>query len=93
MLNAADWTTRLNELATEANVPGAALGIWAGDREILAAHGVLNSATRVPVTTDSAVGQPARTPGGPTWSGTPATTSACPGSSTCRSATGGCGWR
>jgi hypothetical protein len=28
MLNAANWTTRLNELATEANVPGAALGIW-----------------------------------------------------------------
>ena len=53
MLNAADWTTRLNELAAEANVPGAALGIWSDGQEILAAHGVLNAATRVPVTTDS----------------------------------------
>src|SRR6266542_3181626 len=53
MLNAADWTTRLNELATEANVPGAALGIWSDGEEILAAHGVLNAATQVPVTTDS----------------------------------------
>jgi hypothetical protein len=53
MLNAADWTTRLNELATEANVPGAALGIWSDGQEILAAHGVLNAATQVPVTTDS----------------------------------------
>ena len=42
-----------NELAAEANVPGAALGIWSGGREILAAHGVLNSATQVPVTADS----------------------------------------
>ena len=53
MLNAADWTTRLNELATEANIPGAALGIWSDGQEILAAHGVLNAATQVPVTTDS----------------------------------------
>jgi len=53
MLNAADWTIRLNELATEANVPGAALGIWSDAQEILAAHGVLNTATQVPVTTDS----------------------------------------
>jgi CubicO group peptidase (beta-lactamase class C family) len=53
MLNAADWTTRLNELATEANVPGAALGIWSDGQEILAAHGVLNAATQAPVTTDS----------------------------------------
>jgi CubicO group peptidase (beta-lactamase class C family) len=53
MLTAADWTTRLNELATEANVPGAALGIWSDGQEILAAHGVLNAATQVPVTTDS----------------------------------------
>ena len=53
MLNAADWTTRLNELATEANVPGAVLGIWSDAQEILAAHGVLNAATQVPVTTDS----------------------------------------
>jgi CubicO group peptidase (beta-lactamase class C family) len=53
MLNAVNWTARLNELATEANVPGAALGIWSDGQEILAAHGVLNSATQVPVTTDS----------------------------------------
>jgi CubicO group peptidase (beta-lactamase class C family) len=53
MLDAANWTVRLNELAAEANVPGAALGIWSGGREILAAHGVLNSATQVPVTADS----------------------------------------
>jgi CubicO group peptidase (beta-lactamase class C family) len=53
MLNAADWTTRLNELATEANVPGAVLGIWSDAQEILAAHGVLNTATQVPATTDS----------------------------------------
>src|SRR6201986_1109522 len=53
MLNAANWTARLNELATEANVPGAALGIWSDGQEILAAHGVLNAATQVPVTTDS----------------------------------------
>jgi CubicO group peptidase (beta-lactamase class C family) len=53
MLNAAIWTARLNDLTTEANVPGAALGIWSGGQEILAAHGVLNSATQVPVTTHS----------------------------------------
>ena len=53
MLDAANWTARLNELAAEANVPGAALGIWSDGQEILAAHGVLNAATQVPVTTDS----------------------------------------
>jgi CubicO group peptidase (beta-lactamase class C family) len=53
MLNAANWTARLNELASKANVPGAALGIWSDGQEILAAHGVLNAATQVPVTTDS----------------------------------------
>src|SRR6476619_5552335 len=53
MLNAAYWTARLNELATEANVPGAALGVWSDGQEILAAYGVLNAATQVPVTTDS----------------------------------------
>jgi CubicO group peptidase (beta-lactamase class C family) len=53
MLNAANWTAHLNELAAEANVPGAALGIWSDGQEILAAHGVLNAATQVPVTTDS----------------------------------------
>src|ERR1700729_675310 len=53
MLNAANWTARLDELAAEANVPGAVLGIWSDGQEILAAHGVLNAATQVPVTTDS----------------------------------------
>jgi len=53
MLNAANWTARLNELATAARVPGATLGIWSGGQEILAAHGVLNSATGVAVTPDS----------------------------------------
>lgn len=53
MLNAANWTARLNELATEARVPGAALGIWADGREILAAAGELNTATRVSATADS----------------------------------------
>jgi CubicO group peptidase (beta-lactamase class C family) len=54
MLNAAAyWTARLRQLATESLVPGATLGIWSGGQEILAAHGVLNSATGVAVTTDS----------------------------------------
>ncbi len=53
MLNAAHWTARLNELATAARVPGATLGIWSGGQQILAAHGVLNTATGVAVTTDS----------------------------------------
>jgi CubicO group peptidase (beta-lactamase class C family) len=53
MLDAAKWTTRLGELARQARVPGAVLGIWAGGQEILAARGVLNRATRVRVSTDS----------------------------------------
>ena len=53
MLNAANWTARLNELATAARVPGAVLGIWSGGQEILAAHGVLNSATGVAATSYS----------------------------------------
>jgi CubicO group peptidase (beta-lactamase class C family) len=53
MLNAANWTARLNEIATEARVPGAALGIWADGQEILAAAGELNTATKVSVTADS----------------------------------------
>src|SRR5258707_15638535 len=36
MLNAANWTARLNELATEANVPGAALGIWFSEAAVTA---------------------------------------------------------
>jgi len=53
MLDAANWTTRLGELARQARVPGAVLGIWAGGQEILAACGVLNRSTRVRVSTDS----------------------------------------
>lgn len=53
MLNAANWTARLNELATEARVPGAALGIWSDGQEILAASGELSAATKVSVTTGS----------------------------------------
>jgi CubicO group peptidase (beta-lactamase class C family) len=53
----AHWTSRLAELAPEAHVQGATLGIWAGgrdgDQEILAAYGVLSTATGVPVTPDS----------------------------------------
>jgi len=53
MLDAANWTARLNEIATEARVPGAALGIWADGEEVLAAAGELNTATKVSVTADS----------------------------------------
>ena len=53
MLDAAKWTTRLTEMARQAGVPGAVLGIWADGREVLAACGVLNSATAVRVTRDS----------------------------------------
>src|SRR5690348_2580039 len=53
MLSAANWTARLNEIATEARVPGAALGIWADGQEVLAAAGELNTATKVFVTADS----------------------------------------
>jgi CubicO group peptidase (beta-lactamase class C family) len=53
MLDAANWTTRLGELARHARGPGAVLGIWADGHEILAASGVLNRATRVRVSTDS----------------------------------------
>jgi CubicO group peptidase (beta-lactamase class C family) len=47
------WTARLTELATRERVPGATLGIWAGGRETLAAHGVLSTATGVSTTPDS----------------------------------------
>ena len=49
----AHWTARLTELATKLRVPGATLGIWAGGQEVLAAHGVLSTATGVGVTTGS----------------------------------------
>src|SRR3984885_12097171 len=53
MLDAANWTTRLGEWARKARVPGAVLGIWADGQEVLAAYGVLNTATRVRVNTGS----------------------------------------
>src|ERR1700677_2719411 len=53
MPNAVNWTTRLRDLATEARVPGATLGIWSDEQGVLAAHGVLNRRTQVPVTGDS----------------------------------------
>jgi len=53
MLNAAHWAARLSELAARARVCGATLGIWFDGQEVLAACGVLNSATQVPVTPDS----------------------------------------
>jgi CubicO group peptidase (beta-lactamase class C family) len=53
MLNAANWTIRLRDLASEAHVTGAVLGIWHNGEELRAAHGVLNSGTGVPVTIDS----------------------------------------
>jgi CubicO group peptidase (beta-lactamase class C family) len=53
MLNAANWTARLSELASQARVCGATLGIWSDGQEMLAACGVLNSATEVAVTPDS----------------------------------------
>jgi CubicO group peptidase (beta-lactamase class C family) len=53
MPDAANWTTLLVELARQARVPGAVLGIWAGEKEVLAACGVLNRVTRVRVSTDS----------------------------------------
>jgi CubicO group peptidase (beta-lactamase class C family) len=53
MLNAANWTVRLSELAAQARVCGATLGIWSDGQEVLAGCGVLNSETQVPVTPDS----------------------------------------
>ena len=47
------WAARLRDLATREHVPGAVLGIWAGGRETVAAHGVLNTATGVAVTPDA----------------------------------------
>ena len=53
MLDAANWSTLLAELARQSRVPGAVLGIWAFGREVLAAAGLLNCVTRVRVSTDS----------------------------------------
>src|ERR1700728_3214595 len=51
--SAGHWAARLHELATEEDVPGAALGIWADGLESVAGHGVLNAATGVHTTPDS----------------------------------------
>jgi CubicO group peptidase (beta-lactamase class C family) len=48
-----DWTSRLTELATDAAVPGAVLGIWADGEQTITPYGVLNRATGVEVTADS----------------------------------------
>jgi CubicO group peptidase (beta-lactamase class C family) len=48
-----DWTSRLKELAAEADVPGAVLGIWVDGEETIAPYGVLNRGTGVDVTADS----------------------------------------
>lgn len=48
-----DWTSRLEELATETAVPGAVLGIWADGEQTIAPYGVLNRGTGVEVTADS----------------------------------------
>ncbi len=49
----AHWTARLAELAADARVQGAVLGIWAGGQQTLASHGMLSTATGVRVTGDS----------------------------------------
>lgn len=47
------WTGRLAELATATGVPGAVLGILADGHRTVAAHGVLSTATKVPVSPDA----------------------------------------
>jgi CubicO group peptidase (beta-lactamase class C family) len=53
MTDATYWTGRMRDLAGQAGIQGAVLGIWADGQETVAAHGVLNSATGVEVTPDS----------------------------------------
>ena len=48
-----DWNARLAELAEQAEVPGAVLGIMAEGTESFASYGVLSTATGVEVTDDS----------------------------------------
>ncbi len=57
-LDQAHWAQRLHELASRHGVPGAVLGIsrvhpGGADEQVLAAHGVLSTATGVEVTEDS----------------------------------------
>ncbi len=47
------WTSRLSQVAAQAGVPGATLGILAADREVTVAHGVVNAATGVRTTADT----------------------------------------
>ncbi|MGA9346873.1 MAG: serine hydrolase domain-containing protein [Nocardioidaceae bacterium] len=47
------WTTRLEGLARDAGVPGATLGVLAGEREFAVAHGVVNAATGLTTTEDT----------------------------------------
>ncbi len=47
------WATRLEDLARAAGVPGATLGVLAGEREFAVAHGVVNAATGVTTTADT----------------------------------------
>jgi CubicO group peptidase (beta-lactamase class C family) len=47
------WAGRLAGLAARDRVPGASLAIWAGGQEMQATHGVLSTATGVPVTAGS----------------------------------------
>lgn len=53
MPNAAYWTERLHDLASQSGVRGAVLGIWADGQEVVACHGVLNSGTSVETTPGS----------------------------------------
>lgn len=50
---AGHWAARLRDLATDEDIPGAVLGIWADGQQTVAAHGVLNAATGVETTADS----------------------------------------
>ncbi len=47
------WAARLADLAAATGVPGAAFGLWARGQSCTVAHGVLSTATDVPVTPDS----------------------------------------
>jgi CubicO group peptidase (beta-lactamase class C family) len=48
-----DWSSRLEELAVAAGVPGAVLGVWADGEQTITPYGVLNRGTGVEVTADS----------------------------------------
>lgn len=52
-LDLAHWQQRLEVLAEKHHVPGAQLGILAGDQVVEVAYGVLNKRTGQPATTDS----------------------------------------